>query len=108
MVEHLYIYGPQVLPSHCQDNIESVRWLEILHSFTYVKNLYASQKFAQCFAHAQQELAGDRMTVLPALESLFVEGFLQQSGSVQKTIEQFVAARQLLGHSVAVSQWDRT
>ena len=107
MVEHLYIYGPQILPSQWQDNIESVHWLEILLSFTSVKNLYASQKFAQCLAHTLQELAEDRMTVLPILESLFVED-LQQSGPIQKTIGQFVAARQLLGYPVAVSQWDRT
>jgi hypothetical protein len=44
--------------------------------------------------------------MLPALESLSVED-LQQLGPVQKTIGQFIAARQLLGHPVVVYQWDR-
>ena len=29
------------------------------------------------------------------------------SGPVQEAIEQFVAARQLAGHSLAISRWER-
>ena len=108
MVEHLYIYGPRYLPSQWQDDIENMQWLEIFHPFTAVKNLYVSKEFAQCIAPALQELVGERVTeVLPALESLFLEE-LQPSGPVQEAIGQFVAARQLLGHPVAVSHWNRT
>ena len=105
MVEHLYIYGPRYLPSQWQDDIENMQWLEIFHPFTAVKNLYVSKEFARCIAPALQELVGERVTdVLPALESLFLEE-LQPSGPVQEAIGQFVAARQLLGHPVAVSHW---
>ena len=89
-------------------DIENAQWLEILHSFTFVKIFYGSKNFAQCFAHTLQELSGERRTdVLPALDSLFVYE-LQPSGPVQKSIGEYFAARQLLGHPVTVSQWNRT
>ena len=108
MVEHLYIYGPRNLPTQWQDDIENGQWLEIFHPFTGVKYLYVSWKFAQFITPALQELARESVAeVLPALESLSLEE-LQLSGSVQEAIGQFVAARQSLGHTVAVSDWNRT
>jgi len=108
MVEHLYIHGPRNLLPQWQDDIESMQWLEILHPFTTVKNLYVSENSAQCIAPALQELVGGRVTeVLPALESLFMEELLL-SGPVGEAIEQFVAARQVLGRPVTVSRWNRT
>jgi hypothetical protein len=105
LVEHLYINGPRYLPSQRQDDIEDLQWL---HPFSAVKNLYVSKESAQCIAPALQNLVGERVTgVLPALKSLFLEE-LQPSGPAQEAIEQFVAARQLLGHPVAVSRWNGT
>jgi hypothetical protein len=73
-----------------------------------VKNVYVFKAFSQCISSALQDLVGERMTdVLPALESLFLEGF-QHSGPVQEAIGQFVAARQLLGHPVDISPWNET
>lgn len=43
---------------------------------------------------------------LPTPQSLFLEE-LHPSGPVQESIDQFVAARQLAGHSIAVSSWVR-
>jgi hypothetical protein len=104
MVEHLYIYG---LPSQLQDDTENMQWLEVLHPFTSVKNLYLSWTFARCILFALQGLVGETATdVLPALESLFLENH-QPSGPVQEAIEQVVAARQLLGRPVVVSHWER-
>ena len=80
------------------DNIESMQWLEIFHSFTAVKKLYISQEFAEYIAPSLQELVRDRATdVLPALEHLFLEN-LKISDLFQ---------RQLLGHPVTVSHWVR-
>jgi hypothetical protein len=108
MVEHLHIYRPQCLPLLWQDDTENVELLRFFYPFTGVKNLYVCKQLAQCIALALQELAGDNVTdLLPALESLFLEG-LQPSGSVQEAIGEFVAARQLSGHPVAVSDWNRT
>jgi hypothetical protein len=82
-----------------------MQWLEIFRPFTTVKKLYICEKFAQDIASALQQLVGERATdLLPALESLFLEE-LQPSDPAQEAISQFVAARQVLGHPVAVSYW---
>jgi hypothetical protein len=107
MVEHLYIYEPEYFASQWQDDIESTQWQELFHPFIAVKNLYMSKTFAQSIAPVLQELVVERVIeVLPALESLFLEE-LQSSKPIQEAMEQFVAARQLLGHPVAISHWNR-
>jgi hypothetical protein len=107
VVEHLYVYWHRYFPSQWQDDVENMQWLDFFSSFTTVKNLYVSKDLAQGIASALQELVGERVTgVLPALESLFLEK-PQPLGPAQEAIEQFVAARQLLGHPVAVSPWKR-
>jgi hypothetical protein len=91
-----------------QDDIEDSQWLEVLHPFTALKELHVSREFLPRIAPAFQDLAGERVTeVLPALQSLFLEGLnWYPSGPVQEAIEKFVAARQLAGHPIAVSHWD--
>jgi hypothetical protein len=97
-VEHLYMYGPQSFLSRWQDP------MAIFRPFTAVKNLYVIKELARRIAPALQELVGERVTdVLPTLESLFLEGILPSG--VQEAIEQFVAARRLVGHPVAISYW---
>ena len=102
------IFFPDGLPrGRWQDDIESSQWLELLHPFTAVKGLYASREIAPRIAPAIQELVGERvMEVLPALRGIFLEEPFP-SGPVQETIGQFVAARQLAGHPIAVSLWER-
>jgi hypothetical protein len=102
-VERLDICEMKYNPPHCQDDIENSQWLEVLHPFTAVKYLYLSKIFASRIAPALQELTGQ---VLPSLQNLFLED-LQSTGPVQKAIEKFVAARQVAGHPIAVSHWDR-
>ena len=88
------------------DDIDSLSWLELLHPFTTVKNLYLSEAIAPHIVPALQELAAGRVTdVLPNLQNIFVEE-LQPSGSVQEGIGKFIAARQLTGHPITVSRWD--
>jgi len=86
-----------------KDNVESDQWLELLGPFTAVKNLYLSEEFQPDIASAlQEELVGGRTTeVLPSLQNIFLAKF-EQSGSFQEAIAQFVAARQLSGHLIAV------
>jgi hypothetical protein len=106
-VEHLYIYEPEYFSSQWQDDIESTQWQELFHPFIAVKNLYVSKTFAQSIAPALQEIVVERATeVLPVLESLFLEE-RQSSGPIQESIKQFVAERQLLGHPVVISHWNR-
>jgi hypothetical protein len=89
------------------DVIENTLWLQLLLPFTAVKNLYLSKEFAPGIAAALQELVGGRITeVLPSLQNIFVEG-LEPSGPFQENIGQFVAARQLSDHPIAISIWHK-
>jgi hypothetical protein len=106
-LERLYVYEKEDLQSCWEDDIENVQWLELLRPFTTVKTLYLSREFAPRIGPALQELVGGRATeVLPALRSLFVEQ-LHRSRPVQEAIGEFVAARQLSGHPISISYWDR-
>ena len=107
-LEDLYVYERLYgLQPHWQDNIENTLWLELLHPFTTVKNLYLSKEFGPRIMAALQELVGDRTTeVLPNLQSIFLEE-VEPGGRVQEDIGKFVAARQLFGHTITVSHWER-
>jgi F-box-like len=109
IVERLYISGCGHVLSQWQDDIDnSMQLLEIFRPFSSVKHLYVNKDLAQRIAPALRELVGERVTdVLPALESLFLEE-LQALGPIWDAIEQFVAARQLLGHPIAISDWNDT
>ena len=107
-LEDLYIYKEPYSHPNWKDNIENALWLELLHSFPAVKNLYLCQGFAPRIIPAFQELVGVRTTeVLPTLQNLFVEE-LQPSGSIQEGIQQFIATRQVTGHPIEVSCWDHS
>jgi len=106
MVEDFYIEHRYSQLVWKNDAIENTLWLELLLPFTMVKNLYLAEEFAPGIAAALQELVGDRITeVLPSLRNIFVKK-LEPSGRFQKNIEEFVSARQLSGHSVAISVWN--
>jgi len=106
-MENLYIDGDIYSPLIWKEGIENTEWLELLLPFTAVKNLYVSKAFSPRIAPVLQELTGGRTTqVLPALENVFLEGF-QPSEPVQEGIAQFISARQLTNHPVAISVWDR-
>jgi hypothetical protein len=106
MLECIYIQEGRGYPlPRCK--IENALWLELLHPFRTVKNLYLSAQFALRIGPALQELVGGRVAeVLPTLQNIFLEG-PQPSGRVQEGIGNFVAARQVTGHPIAVSRWDR-
>jgi hypothetical protein len=85
------------------DATENTLWLQLLLPFTMVKNLYLSKGFAPSIVAAL--VGGRKIEVLPSLQNIFMEG-LKPSGSLQENIGQFVAARQLSDHPIAVSNWD--
>ena len=110
MVERLSVeIGQEYSDELWQDDIEDSQWLELLRPFTAVKDLYISEKFTPYIAPALQALSGESVTeVLPALQSLFLERYTSgYSKLVQDSIGQFVSARQLSGHPIAVSRWKR-
>ena len=106
-VERLYIFDSEHFRLNGQDDTENSQWLELLHPFATVKDLYISQGFTPHIAPVFQELVGETVTdVLPALRTLFLED-TPPSRSVQEAIEQFTSARQLAGRPIAVSYWER-
>ena len=114
-VEDLYIelhYSQLVWKD---DAIENTLWLQILLPFTAVINLYIDKEFAPGIAAALQELDGARVTeVLPSLQNIFVKGlarpfwsvFRLGESTVQEKFGQFIAARRLSNHTIAISDWD--
>ena len=105
----LYIEHEHIRQVWRNDAIENTLrlWLQLLLPFTTVENLYLSKEFAPSLVAALQELIEGTITeVLPSLQKIFVEG-LESSGPLHKKIERFVAARQLSGHPIAVSVWDK-
>jgi hypothetical protein len=102
-LEHLEIGEDWYSRPHWQEDVESAQWLELLRPFTTVKRLSLSWEFTPRVVHVLQGLSGERiMDVLPALQSIFlVENSL--SGPVKEGFAQFLTARQLSGHPVAVS-----
>ena len=108
MLEDLYIYEYPSSQPVWKDNIENTLWLELFRPFPAVKNLYLSEKFASLITPALQELTGGSTTeVLPSLQNIFLEE-LQPSGTVQASIQQFSATRQVTGHPIAVARWDNS
>ncbi len=107
MIEDLYI--EYAYPHYLQfvwknDAIEDTLWSELLLPFPAVKNLYLSKCLAPSIAAALQEIVG--MEVLPSLQNIFVEG-CEPLGPFRENIGQFVVARELSGHPITISVWDR-
>jgi hypothetical protein len=91
-----------------KDNVENTPWLELLHLFPAVKNLYLCEEFAPRVVRALQELVGVSATeVLPNLQNIFLEE-LQESGPVREGIQKFIGARQVTSHPIAVSLWENS
>jgi hypothetical protein len=124
-LESLCIFEHQSLQTDWQDNIENTQWTEVFYPFTNVKNLYLSEVFAPRIAPALQEplrslgkikdglpalqFIADTSSItdaLPTLRNIFLEG-LQPSEPIQKAIGEFVSSREVTGHLIAVSPWDR-
>jgi hypothetical protein len=104
-LEDLHILANRGSQPRWQDDVENTLWLELLHPFAAVKNLYLREEFVPRIAPALQELVGGRTTeVLPTLENIFLEVF-QPPEPLYEGIEKFVAARRLTNHPVAVSRW---
>jgi hypothetical protein len=108
VVEDLYIHH-DYWQLWKNDAVENTLWLELFLPFTAVKNLYLCKELAPDIAVALKELVGGRiMEVLPILQNIFVQK-LEPWGPFPENIAQFIAARQLSDHPIAisVSDWDK-
>jgi hypothetical protein len=105
-VEHLYIESGS-WQLHWQDDIESDQWLELLHPFSAVKDIYISSELTPHITPALQNVVGESVTgVLPALQTLFLEE-PPPSGPLHETTGQFIPIRRLSSHRIAISRWER-
>jgi len=107
-LEHLDISteeGPNSL-LEWQDDMEDTQWLDLLHPFTSVQDLYLCEHSVPFIAPALQENSGERVTeMLPALQNLFLTGPIP-SGPVEEAIGKTIAARKLSGFPVTVHHRD--
>ena len=91
--------------------IEGIQWRELLHSFTFVKDVsLVGEDSVQLVAPALQELAGERVEeVLPALQNLFFSRLRGKawmpSQAVEEAIEDFTITRRLHGHPLSLHNW---
>ena len=99
-LEDLNIHKLSFPPLDWQVDVEDAVWLDLLHPFIAVKNLFLSERISRCIVPSLHELIGGRTAeVLPSLQNIFLEG-LQPSEPVQEGIKQFVATRQSTGYSI--------
>ena len=103
-VEDLYIeHGYSQLLDWHNRAVDNTLWIQLLLPFTAVKNLYLSVEFMPGIAAALQDLVdAGIIEVLPSLQNIFV-----QMGPFQENFGQFVAARELSGHPIAIFEWHR-
>ena len=105
MVENLCIYEPRYFPRPWPDDPENMQFLEIFRPFVAAKNLYVGDRSQAYFARALREFVWGGMTeVLPSLQNIFMESL---QSYFQEDIGEFIVARQLSGHSITVSLWER-
>jgi len=105
MVERLYIRLDEFgWPQRWKNGMQHFHWLQLLYLFTNAKDLYVSSKVTAYIVPVLKKLVGERATeVLPALQNLFFHEFEVLSGPT--AIEDFITARELSGHPIAVARW---
>jgi hypothetical protein len=90
-------------------DMEKARWMEFLHLFAAVENLYLSEGLVLCITPTLREPAareGGSVKVLPALKSLFIEKLRPpMSGPLMEMIGEFTVAREFACHPVDFQYW---
>jgi hypothetical protein len=106
-VEQLDIRDCHSRESHLQ---EMMQWVDLFHPFTRVESLRIPRELGSRIAPVLRELTEPRAAeVLPALNSLIFEELeppSSESGSLQRAIDGFIAARERSGHPIDVRRWD--
>ena len=105
MVERLYLYQyGYCWRQRWKHGIQHSHWLELLHFFPGAKDLYVSSEITTYIVPVLKKLVGEKTTeVLPALQNLFFHKYVELLGPT--AIEDFIAARELSRHPIAVSRW---
>ena len=111
-LENLAIYdqkGPSRFPLglRWQERMDGTQWLELLHPFTAVRDLYLSNQLTQYVLpalHRHEEEGLGITELLPALQNLLIEDFAPRL-PVRDEIREFVDARVRSGHRMSVYRW---
>jgi len=99
-LKRLVIYADMYWGPRSSGGSESAPWLELLHSFATVKNMYLSGCLVPYVTPALQELSEEGVPeVLPVLRHVYIG---RSSNPAQEAMAQFVAARQLSGHPLII------
>ena len=99
-------FFPQLKKVKPDPDMDSSLWLELFRLFTALQSIYVCELLVPPVAAALQELSeGGTMELLPALQSLSLEG-LQPDGPEQKAIQSFVDSRRPSDHPVVIQNWD--
>ena len=70
MVKHLYILDSDTSSSYWLRGVESSQWLNLLHPFTDVEDLYLSPEFSPHIVPTMHGINGEGMTeMLPTLSA---------------------------------------
>jgi hypothetical protein len=95
-VDHLSIDDNDLqLEPGWKDSMDDTNWLELLRPFTAAKVLHGSKQFAGHIALELESVSGEMITeVLPALNLVSLED------QPVRSVEKFLAARQISGHPV--------
>ena len=97
-LEHLEIY----IDRSWTDDVENAQWVELLHPFTPIKDLFLYDESVPYVALALELLVEERVTeALPTLQNIFLDD-PQPSEPVKKMIGKFIAAHQLSECPVSV------
>ena len=99
-IERLHIRKDTGSGPQWRDDMENTQWIDLLHPFITVKDLYLSVELAPLVALALRESVG-AADVLPELQNIFFEG-LESSSYFQAVIVPFITARESSKRPVAI------
>ena len=99
-IERLHIRKDTGSGPQWQDDMENTQWIDLLHPFITVKDLYLSEGLAPLVALALRESVG-AADVLPELQNIFFEG-LESSSYLRAVIGPFITTRESSKRPVAV------
>jgi hypothetical protein len=105
-VERLNISEDPHLSPILEDDVENLKWLQLLFPFPAVKDLYLFGVPGLNVAWTLRELDEEGVAVvLPALQRVFLEG-LPPSEAMWEAIKPFMVMRQLSGYPVTIGCWE--
>jgi len=89
-------------PSSGKDDVDCEQWLELIRSFRRAKRFFVAGKLATDIVRALRSADGEPVTVLPALQDLYVQEPVPLYVPVREVMAPFIICRRLCGRPVRV------